>query len=94
MKTQFYLVVNSNGSVSAKKNRPNLAWNEVSILMDLQLPSMLFQKPQLQGSILVEEKDVTPTHIDIETQNNIREAIESTAGLEVRLTVVNQSSDQ
>ena len=93
MKTQFYLVVNSSGSVSAKKNRPNLAWNEIAILMDLQLPNQLFQKPQLQGSILVEEKDVTPTQIDIETQNNIREAIESAAGMEVRLTIVNPENE-
>lgn len=93
MKTQFYLVVNSSGSVSAKKNRPGLAWNEVSILMNLELPNQLFQKPQLQGSIVVEEKDVAPTQIDIETQNNIREAIESAAGMEVRLEIISQEID-
>lgn len=93
MRTQFYLVVNSNGSVKAVKNRPGLNWNEVSILMNLELPGQLFQKPQLSAQIKVDESQVSPMEIDVETQNNIREAIESAAGLEVRLELVSQDDN-
>lgn len=89
MRTQFYLVVNSNGTVAAKKNRPNLNWNEVSIFVDLTLPQQLFQKPQLSAQIKVDESQVSPMEIDVETQNNIREAIEQAAGVEVVLRLEN-----
>lgn len=86
MKTQFYLTVNKSGSVKTYKNPPALAWDEVAILLNLELPNRLFQKPQLQASIVVDEKDVEPTIINVDTQNNIREAIETASGLEVRLS--------
>ncbi len=89
MKTQFYLVVNSNGTVKALKNRPGLNWNEVSIFVNLELPNQLFQKPQLSAQIKVDESQVTPLEIDVETQNNIRDAIEAAAGVEVILKLEN-----
>lgn len=89
MKTQFYLVVNSNGTVKALKNRPGLNWNEVSIFVNLELPTQLFQKPQLSAQIKVDESQVSPMEIDVETQNNIRDAIEAAAGVEVILKLEN-----
>jgi len=93
MRTQFYLVVNNNGTVKALKNRPGLNWNEVSIFVNLELPNQLFQKPQLSAQIKVDESQVSPMEIDVETQNNIREAIESAAGLEVRLELVSHDDN-
>ena len=89
MKTQFYLVVNNNGTVKALKNRPGLNWNEVSVFVNLELPNQLFQKPQLSAQIKVDESQVSPMEIDVDTQNNIREAIEAAAGVEVVLRLEN-----
>lgn len=89
MKTQFYLIVNDGGSVRAVKNRPDLKWNEVALSINLQLPQQLFQKPQLNASIIVDEKQVAPTIIDVETADNIKQAIESAAGMEVKLEIIN-----
>lgn len=88
MRTQFYLVVTDGGSVKAVKNQPNLNWNEVAIYLNLELPQELFQKPRLQASIVVGANSVAPTQIDVETSDNIREAIESATGLEVRLEII------
>lgn len=89
MKTNFYLVVNSNGSVKAVKNQPDLKWNEVSVYVGLQLPDQLFRKPQLQATISVDESQVAPTEIDVDTQNNVKEAIESVTGMQVVLKLEN-----
>lgn len=94
MRTQFYLVVNSNGTAAVKKNRPGLNWNEVSIFVNLELPDQLFRKPQLSAQIKVEESQVSPMEIDVETQNNIREAIEAAAGVQVKLTIENSEEKQ
>lgn len=89
MKTQFYLVVNDNGTVKTTKNRPNLNWNEVSIQTSLTLPDMLFRKPHLQATIVVSDEAAAPKEISVETADNIQSAIEEATGLEVRLTIEN-----
>lgn len=89
MKTQFYLIVNDGGSVRTVKSRPDLKWNEIAVYLTLELPHQLFQKPQLSASIIVEESQVAPTQIDVETQNNVKEAIESSTGLQVVLKLEN-----
>ena len=89
MKTQFYLTVNRRGSVKTTKNRPGLDWDEVAIQMNLTLPDMLFQKPQLQATIVVPDEAAAPKEVDVETADNIRDAIEEAVGMEVRLEIVN-----
>lgn len=87
MKTSFYLVVNDRGTTKTVKTRPNLAYNEVAIAVTLQLPNSLFQKPQLNASIVVPDEAVAPQTIQADMADNIREAIETATGLEVKLTI-------
>lgn len=89
MKTTFFLTVNSNGTVKTTKNRPNLNWNEIAIQMNLTLPNQLFEKPQLQATIVIPENAAAPKEVDVATADNIREAIEEAVGMEVRLTIEN-----
>lgn len=84
---KFYLVVNSNGSVKAVKNKPALAWNEVSIAQTLQLPNALFQKPSLEATVIIPDSAAMPQQIEADVVENAREAIEQATGLEVRITV-------
>lgn len=93
MKTQFYLTVNNRGTVKATKNRPNLGFDEVAVEMNLTLPNALFTKPQLVASIVVPDSAAAPKEVSVETADNIRDAIESVAGMEVRLEIVRSESD-
>lgn len=88
MKTNFYLVVNNNGTVTAKKNRPDLKWNEVSIEMNLTLPDMLFRKPHLSATIVVPDEAAAPKLVNVETADNIKDAIETVTGMEVKIEIV------
>ena len=63
MNTKFYLIVNEKGIIRTTKNEPGLTWNEVAIHLSVNLPNALFQKPLLQGEIIVDAKDVQPTVI-------------------------------
>lgn len=87
MKSNFYLTVNSRGGVKVTKNRPNVDFDEISIRMDLDVPDMLFKKPQLTASITIPESAAVPKEIDVEMQDNIQNAIETATGLNVRLTI-------
>ena len=91
MKTDFFLTINARGGVKTTKNRPNLDWDEVSIKMNMEVPDMLFKKPQLTASILIPESAAVPKEIDVEMQDNIQSAIESATGLNVKLSIQDES---
>lgn len=93
MKTKFYLRVNSNGSVGLTKSRPDLTFDQVAVCVELELPDILFKKPQITASIKVDHADVTPLIIDAETANNVKEAIETITGIKVLLKVENPVQD-
>lgn len=88
MKITFYLVVNRNGTVKTYKNRPGLSWDEIAIRQNLTLPDALFQKPQLEATVIIPDEAALPTLIDAEVVVNVKEAIEQASGMEVRLSVI------
>lgn len=90
MKTKFYLTVNSTGSVKVTKSPRYTDFGEVSIGCNLELPDILFRRPQIEASITVDAKDVQPFEITADTSNLVKEAIQQSTGLEVKLTIVNQ----
>lgn len=92
MKKDFYLIVNSNGTTKTTKNRPGLNWNEIAIKVKLEIPDMLFQKPQLHASIVVPESAASPKEVDVDVQDNIKNAIEAATGLEVRISIEDQEA--
>jgi len=87
MKTDFFLTINSRGGVKTTKNRPGLDFDEVAIKMTMEVPDMLFKKPQLTASIIIPESAATPKEIDVEMRDNIQDAIETVTGMEVKLTI-------
>jgi hypothetical protein len=89
MKTKCYLKIGSNGSVSVSKGKPNLDFDQVAVALDIELPDMLFKKPHITASIKVDEHNATPFTIDAETEDNVRNAIETATGLVVKLSIEN-----
>lgn len=83
MKTSFYLKVNSRGGITTAKNRPGLDWDEVAISVNMEIPDMLFKKPQLNAPIVVPEIAAVPKEIDAEMCDNIQSAIETAVGLQL-----------
>lgn len=93
MKTKFYLTVGSNGFVKATKNPCAISLREVSIGCTMELPDVLFKRPQIEATITVDAKDVQPFNIDAETANNVKDAIQRSTGFEVKITIVNPETE-
>ena len=88
MKLNFFLITNSRGTTRTAKNRPDLKWDEISIAIQLELPDLLFKKPQLQASIIIPDKSATPPVISGEVTEHIRQAIAQHTGVEVKIQVL------
>ena len=88
MRTQFYLIVNKNGSVRTTKKQPGLSWDEISVKLNLELPKELFERPMLSANIKVDSDQVSARDISPELSNNIQEAIKQHAGIDIKLQVV------
>lgn len=89
MTTKFYLTVSSNGNAKITKKRQYVDFDEVSIGCTLELPDVLFKRPQIDASITVDVKDVQPFEISADTSNMVKDAIQQSTGLDVKLTIVN-----
>lgn len=87
MKAVFYLTVNNRGSVRVTKTQPSLDWNEVSILLNLNIPDQVFRKPILQADITIPEEVVANSPINADVANNVALAIEQATGLKFAITV-------
>lgn len=86
MKLKFYLIANSRGGIKTTKSKPDLNWNEVAISCNLELPDALFKKPSMEATIIIPDEAALPQIITAETANNIKEAIEQAAGINVRIS--------
>lgn len=93
MKTSFYLVVSKSGSVAAKKNKPHLAFDEIAILQNLELPDALFKKPALEATVTIPNEAALPQQIEADVVANVKEAIQQSTGLEVRLSIVKDENE-
>lgn len=54
MKVKNWLTINNRGSCRLTKNKPTLEWNEVSMLLNVEIPDSVFQRPQLQANIKID----------------------------------------
>jgi hypothetical protein len=87
MKIQKWLTIGANGTAKSSVNRPYMNVDEIAILLSLEIPDVLFTKPQLIAEIKVPEKAIAQEQITAEVTDNIEEAIKSVTGLEMRVSV-------
>lgn len=89
MKTNFYLTIGSNGAVKATKNPRYTEWDEVCIGVSVVLPDSLFSRPSINATIVIKSEDVMPFAIDADTTDLVKNAIEQSTGMEVKLIITN-----
>ncbi len=87
MTIKGYLVVTSGGSAKFVKKYPDLAFNEVAVGINLELPNRLFERPILNATITVPDNAVLPYQLPIEVRDEIGAALASVEGAEVKLTI-------
>ena len=93
MKVQKWLTISRSGTAKISVNRPYMNVDEIAILLNLEVPDVLFTKPKLIAEIKVPEKAVNQEQIAAEVTDNIEEAIKNVTGLETRASVVEPSEE-
>ena len=94
MKVKNWLTINSRGSARLTKSKPGMSVDEVSILLEINLPNAIFRKPRLEAKIDIPEDAVGPELIDSDVVENVREAIEQTTGLTFSLNVIKSEEEK
>lgn len=83
------------GAISARwsTKKPALKGNEVAVKIQLKLPDEVFIKPQLQAIINVPSSAVSKPVISAEIQDNIKDAVMKSTGVELTITVIEPQSE-
>jgi hypothetical protein len=79
-------------SVRVCKSKPQLANNEVPVLVNLSIPSALFLKPQLTANITLPSQDINQ-QISVNVQSDIVDAIKNIVGMNVTLNVETENEN-
>ena len=87
MKIAAFLIVNDNGAIRAVKSYRELQLNEIAVQVNLEVPDQLFRKPVVSADIVVPEDAVQTPEISAEVTENIKEAIETATGVEVKISI-------
>lgn len=86
----FYIVLRTFGSYGLKARMttklPALAAGEVVVKVNIEVPVALFERPQLQATIVVPASDVSAPVIDAKVQDNIAAALSEQLGIRVEVS--------
>ena len=94
MKVKKWLTINSSGSARLSCGKPNIGWDEVSVLLDVNLPDALFQRPRLEAKINIPEEAAAREVITSDVVENVKEAIETATGLTFSINVVKEEIEE
>ena len=88
MKVKKWLTINSRGIARLTQGQPGIDADEVSILLDINLPDELFRKPRLEARIEIPKEAAGPDVLNSEVVENVKEAIQQTTGLNFSINVI------
>jgi len=88
MKVKKWLTINSRGSARLTQSKPSSYADEISILLEINLPDELFRKPRLEAKIDIPKEAAGPDVLSSEVVENVKEAIEKSTGLTFSINVI------
>ena len=93
MKDKAYVVLSRKGVVRMTKTSPGLRAGEVSMLLSVNAPDELFQRPLIKATVEVDKDAVAPVEIDAGTLEAIGENIRQGIGVDVALDVIEREAE-
>lgn len=88
MKVDGYLIVNSRGTVSFRKTKPRMEWDEISVKFNIDIPNELFKRPHIEARIKVD--DVPNTVYNPEVIINTAELIAQQTGAKIDFRIIQE----
>lgn len=89
MKITNWLIINKNGIKGTRKTKPDLAYNEIAVKINLDIPKELFDRPQIEATIKVE--DIPNNSYSPDIILNTAELIEQQTGAKIEFKVIQES---
>lgn len=86
MRTINWLIIDKNGIKGVRKTKPDLKWNEIAIKVILEIPKELFERPQIEAKIKVDEIPNTAFKPDLII--NTKDLIEQQTGAKINFKVL------
>jgi hypothetical protein len=102
MNIEKYLVVTAVKSryggytarVELREREPKLKGDQLSLLLRLEVPNALFERPKLRATMKVPDEAVPQVNITPEITTNIEAIIRERTGLEMVVTLVDQPQEE
>lgn len=86
MRVINWLIVNRNGIKGVRKTKPDLAYNEIAIKVNLELPKELFERPQIEATLRIEDIPNSTYRPDIVI--NTKDLIEQQTGAKIDFKIL------
>lgn len=86
VKETFWMAISRKGSVTVRKSRPNLNWDEIAMRVYLEIPDELFRRPHIEAELRV--KDIPNVAFKPELIINTKELIEQQTGAKIDFRVI------
>lgn len=89
-----WITISSKGAVKMTATRPKLAFNEISMNLNIKVPDAIFEKPRLIANITVPDEAAASEVVKSIVCDNVKEVIEQATGLQFAISVVDPSTNQ
>lgn len=86
MKITNWLIIDKNGIKGTRKTKPDLKWNEIAIRINLEIPKELFERPQIEATIKIDEVPNNAYKPDLII--NTKELIEQQTGAKINFKIL------
>lgn len=92
MRVTNWLIINKNGIKGVRKTKPDLAYNEIACRLQLDIPKELFERPQIEASLKIDNipNDVFKPEIIV----NTKDLIEQQTGAKIDFKILPTKEDK
>lgn len=88
MKIVSWLIINKNGIKGVRKTKPDLAYNEIAIKINMELPKELFERPTIEANLKI--TDVPNIAYNPDIIINTKELIEQQTGAKIEFKILSE----
>lgn len=91
MRVINWLIINKNGIKGVRKAKPDLAYNEIACRLQLDIPKELFERPQIEASLKID--NIPNNAYNPEIILNTKDLIEQQTGAKIDFKILQAKED-
>ena len=83
-----WLTIAANSSTRLTAKRPSMEVDEVAIYLTIDIPNVLFARPQIEASIRIDPERVRAVSISEDTMLGLEDLLRERTGLDMHLRII------